>query len=271
LLQPRDRRLIAALGQVRFIDRHQASMLAPFRSESRAKARMLALVRAGYLHQVFVGTINGGRKAVFSLPTHGRSRRPFRPLTSPKTERFIEHHLAVSEVYAQFALATDGNGSAPQVTWRSINAPLSHDFPIIPDGLVEVATAQGVCGMFVEVDLGTESLRVWVKKVRAYLALARSGRPSAFSGASLFRVLVIAEGSDRLDALRRTASARSDRVFWFADLNIIKRDGIWSQIWLRPTGDQLHALQERKESYEVLQDLPSSDGRNADVLSEVRQ
>src|ERR1700722_8144317 len=49
MLQERDLRLLEALDSMRVIDREQASVVAGFRSRTRANERLLALTQAGYL------------------------------------------------------------------------------------------------------------------------------------------------------------------------------------------------------------------------------
>ena len=58
-----------------------------------------------------------------------------------------------------------------------------------------------------------------------------------------FRVLVVAKTEDRIRAIRALIARSTDKVFWLADIESIQRDGFWSPIWLRPTGDQRQPLQ----------------------------
>jgi len=68
--------------------------------------------------------------------------------------------------------------------------------------------------MFVEVDLGTETNRVWRKKVRMYLQLALSGQFHREFHQSQFRVLVIAPSGRRLEGIR-TLDDRSLSTYTF--------------------------------------------------------
>src|SRR4051794_3924877 len=68
ILQPRDKHLLETLSKIRLVDRFQAMEIAPFASASRAKTRLIALVRSGHLDRFFVGTIKGGRRAIYVLP-----------------------------------------------------------------------------------------------------------------------------------------------------------------------------------------------------------
>lgn len=202
VVQPRDRRLFAHLTRVSVIDREQAMQLAPFHSIARANARLLALVNAGYLRHCFVGTINGGRKAVYFHP----GRRRVKP-------GLIAHELAVAEVYCAFR----GSG------WSAPAAPLTSG-GIIPDGLVACSSGP----MFIEVDRGTESLGVFGKKVEGYLAHALSDT------AKRFRVLVVTSSERRLQNLSRTIAHRTGRLFFLTTFSTLKTFGPWAPIWRRP-------------------------------------
>lgn len=238
VLQPRDQKLLEVLVDFRFVDRIQASKIVSFTSASRAKTRLLALVRAGHLARFFVGTINGGRKAIYCLPLTRKAQRESRMLTSAKTERFVEHQLCVNELYLILS-----KGSSPTlIRWERVADAIPDKTGVIPDAYAEITSPAGRAGMFIEVDLGTEALSVWAKKVDGYLKLARSGIFSERFGLPSFRVLVVAKTEDRINAIRSMIAKQTDRVFWVATTESINREGFWSPIWLRPNGVEKHSL-----------------------------
>ena|SRR5437867_3063685 len=96
--------------------------------------------------------------------------------------------------------------------------------------------------MFLEVDMGTEALSIWKQKTAYYLQLAISGEFAQRFRQAHFRVLVVANSDRRLANIRGTISQSTDKIFWFATLENIKRVGLWSPIWLRPNGDQRLSL-----------------------------
>src|SRR5579884_2849420 len=104
--QARDLEIFELLRKLRFIDIDQVCRADLFTSRSRAKARLLALSRSGHIDHFFVGTIAGGRKAVYCLPAT-RKKRAVRPLSSAQTERFVDHQLAVNEVYLVLSSSAD--------------------------------------------------------------------------------------------------------------------------------------------------------------------
>lgn len=240
ILQPRDRKLLEVLSNVRFLDRWQAAELAGFTSATRAKARLLGLTRSGYLSRFFVGTIAGGRKAVYHLPSTRRERRQSKLLASVRTEQFAEHELALSGLY----LALRAVGRSVGMRWQRITEGLPDRAGVVPDAYFELegAAQEEKLGFFLEVDLGTESAPVWDRKVRGYLKFAQSGAFQARFGLPAFRVLVVARGEDRINAIRSMIAKRTDKVFWLATTETINCEGLWSAIWLRPRGEQRHAL-----------------------------
>ena len=96
--------------------------------------------------------------------------------------------------------------------------------------------------MFLEVDRGTEAQAVWRQKVAYYVQLAASDEFVKRFRQPQFRVLVVASSERRRANIRATVAKTTDKVFWFTTLEIIHRDGFWSPVWLRPTGDQRHSL-----------------------------
>lgn len=238
IMQPRDRRLLSELRSRRFVDREQASAICGFRSASRAKARLLALVRANYLDRFFVGTIAGGRRAIYFLPKTRRQRLQ-RVLASPSTEQFVEHQLAVNVV----VLAARQHGYRLDLVEREWSAIRSNQTTRIrPDAILEQRTDSEVRGLLIEVDLATESMRVIRQKVSRYLALARSGLSEQLLGIVQCRVLFVVRGGERLESLRKVVASETERVFWFAEIETIRREGFWARVWLRPTGEERHSL-----------------------------
>jgi hypothetical protein len=71
LAQSRDKHLLLALDTLRVIDREQAKLVAGFNSTTRANTRLLKLKQAGFLRRFFIGTPEGGVKAIYALSPRG--------------------------------------------------------------------------------------------------------------------------------------------------------------------------------------------------------
>jgi protein involved in plasmid replication-relaxation len=250
VIQERDRRLLRKLGHLRVIDREQAKVIGGFSSTTRVNTRLLSLTRAGLLKRFFLGTRAGGAKALYSLspkgatfvgvPDRGPQRRKDTALVG---DLFVEHQLAVNDIYCAFQTHT-----MPGVAfrrWVAFFEPIAQGVRLIPDGYVELETPSGIAAAFLELDLGSESRTVWKDKVKTYLTYAVSGAFEKQFGLTRFRVLVVAHSERRMQSIRRVVAETTDRIFWFASLESIHRDGLFSPVWLRPKGeDRLPLIKE---------------------------
>jgi hypothetical protein len=249
VLQERDRHLLSELGVMRIIDREMTKVVAGFGSTTQVSLRLLELTRAGLLRKFFVGTIGSGRKAVYTLSPKGAEvvsaklggihRADGKLVTG---DRFVEHQASINEVYLAVKYPRFPNPGIRMCRWHTFRQSISEAIKLTPDGYFEIAWTQGVRAMFLEVDLGTEALSVWKEKIAYYLQLAVSCEFAQRFGQPQFRVLVVANSDRRLANIRAVVAKSTDKIFWFATLESIKREGIWLPIWLRPTGDQRLSL-----------------------------
>ena len=96
--------------------------------------------------------------------------------------------------------------------------------------------------MFCEVDRGTESLKIWDRKTFYYLQLATTGEFQQLFGQARFLVLVAVPSERRLQTIRRTVLKHADKIFRFAILDDIDREGLFAPIWLKPGGGERQSL-----------------------------
>jgi Replication-relaxation len=245
VIQERDRHLLRELSVMRVIDREQAKIVAGFGSTTRANGRLLLLTRAGLLRRFFLGTSGGGKKALYALsakggqlvdvPQRGPRRRKDESLA---TDVFVQHQLIVNQIYCALKYAAIPVSAVSFRRWSAFHQPITASLRLIPDGYVELATPSGIVAIFLEVDLGNESLTVWKEKVRNYLQFALSGECEHQFGQSRFRVLVLANSERRLLSIRKAVSASTDKIFWFASLELIVCGGLFAPVWLRPKGEE---------------------------------
>jgi len=248
IIQPRDRRLLQELGIMRIIDREQAKLVAGFGSTTRANTRLHTLTEAGLLNRYFVGTIGAGRKAIYTLtakgatavnsPYEGLRRRRDRTLVG---DLFVEHQTAINSIFILLKYkSADPNIQLRR--WESFHEPPAASIPLVPDAYFELAHDSGVSAGFLEVDLGTEALKVWQQKAQGYLRLAITGEFEKRFSQPRFRVLVVTSSERRMNNIRSLIARLTDKIFWFATFEAINRDGFWSPVWLRPRGDQRQSL-----------------------------
>jgi hypothetical protein len=233
VLQDRDRHLLEELGVMRVIDRDQAKVVAGFQSTRRVNDRLLRLTRAGLLKRIPLGS---SEQIAYALT--GTTPQPSGAIPAVL---FVRHQLAINAVYLLAKYRTLPVG-VRLVRWMRFDQPLSKTLPLIPDGYFEIESAAQVRPMFLEVDLGTEALPIWQKKTQLYLQLALSGEFTKIFAQSQFRVLVVANTERRVQNIRTAVAKSTDKIFWFASQEAIERDGLWSQMWFRPQGNQRQSL-----------------------------
>jgi hypothetical protein len=244
VIQERDRQLLRELAVMRVIDREQAKIVGGFGSTTRVNTRLLALTRAGLLRRFFLGTTAGGAKALYALskkgaqlvgvPERGPQRRHDAALVG---DLFVEHQLAVNGIRCSLKSQSATLQGIALERWLGFSEPLTPSIRLIPDAYLELKTPTGISAAFLEMDLGTESRTVWKDKVQNYLRYALSGQFEQAFRQDRFRVLVVAHSERRLRSIRETVAPMTEKVFWFASLESIHRDGLCAPVWLRPRGD----------------------------------
>lgn len=249
VLQPRDLHLLRELHLLRVIDREQARVIAGLTSVTRANTRLLALVRSGYLRHVAVGTERGGHKYLYALTRQGAAavQRPFAgvPLKSHAViagQPFLEHQLRLNAVYLRLRYHRIPVPNVGMTRWSTFARALAPQVPLIPDAYVELATADGPKAAFLEIDQGTESLRVWRRKTDEYVKFAVSGAFPTLFRHPQFRVLVIAPSARRIATVRACIAAKTTKIFWLTTSQAVETSDFWGPVWYRPTGDHPQSL-----------------------------
>jgi hypothetical protein len=244
VIQDRDRHLLSELSVMRIIDRETAKVIAGYGTTTQVNKRLLELTNAGLLRRFFVGTIHSGRKAVYTLSVRGADavaaqlggiNRPEGRLVTG--DGFVAHQFAINEVYLAVKYKSLP-AEARLVRWHVFRQSISEAIKITPDAYFEIVTGQIIRSAFLEVDLGTEALKVWQQKTAYYFQLAVSGEFTQKFRQPQFRVLVVANSDRRIANIRTTVAKSTDKIFWFTTIENLQRDGFWSPIWLRPKGDQ---------------------------------
>jgi hypothetical protein len=245
VLTDRDLLLLKELAIAKVIDREQAKRIAEFNSTTRANDRLLKLSRAGFLRRFFVGTRAGGTKAVYSLSAKGAQTVQIENRLIQRKNNsllvgdlFVEHQLVVNSIWIAAKFTPIPLPDIQFVRWLNFPAALSKSTPLMPDGYFELKSTSGMYCLFCEVDRGTESLKVWSRKIALYLQLAASGEFQTLFKQSRFRVLIAALSERRLNVLRKTTALHTEKIFWFTTLEEINRKGLFAPIWKRPVGEQ---------------------------------
>ncbi len=162
---------------------------------------------------------------------------PWRQDSLITSSQFLAHQQAVNAVFIQARFRPLPSGLSCE-RWMTFREPLSPSVPLLPDGYFELIQGSVVHPMFLEVDLGTESSRVWKRKVELYLKFALGGEFERLFHQKRFRVLVVLHSERRMEALRQTVAKRTEKLFWLSTQDDVSREGLCSSIWLRPIGTE---------------------------------
>lgn len=241
----RDLFIFRTLAVTRVLDGEQVGTVGGFRSVRRTNRRLLKLVHAGFLKRWFVGTASGGQKAIYGLSPHGatligeirRGLIPWKQDSLITSSQFLAHQQAVNAVFIQARFRHLPSGLVCQ-RWMTFREPLSPSVALMPDGYFELVQGSAVHPMFLEVDLGTESSKVWKGKVELYLKFALGGEFERMFHEKRFRVLVVLHSERRMEAIRKTVAKRTEKLLWFSTQDDLTREGLCSPIWLRPSGTE---------------------------------
>lgn len=243
ILQLRDLAFLRLLAMLGVVDREMFMVVAGFHSVTRANTRLLKLHQAGLLRRFFLGS-GGGRKALYALsskgallagvPHRGPRRRQGELLVG---DFYVQHQLTVNSIYCALACKPIPVEGVTFVRWLPFYEPLAPSLKLIPDGYAELTTISSKLCVFVEVDLGHESLTVWREKARQYLQLALTGEFVRRFHEERFRVLVLVNSERRLQSIRKAVASVTEKLFWLATLETA-RVNFFAPIWHRPTSDQ---------------------------------
>jgi hypothetical protein len=249
LVTSRDLVLLRTLDQTRVLDGSLMKTVGGFASVRRTNRRLLKLVRAGVVRRWFLGTASGGRKAIYGLSPKGarligatlRGLVSWRADALITTSQFLAHQEAVNAVFmlARFGVLPAGCSC---VRWQSFREPLSPSVPLVPDAYFETIRDGAAYPMFLEVDRGTESSRIWLRKVELYLRLALGGEFERQFHERRFRVLAVFPSERRMEAVRRTVAKRTDKLFWFSTDDRLRQEGLCGSAWLRAKGAERISL-----------------------------
>jgi hypothetical protein len=207
-----------------------------FSSKTRANDRLKRLVGAGYLSSRRQPLPVGGPRLLYSpgpLLTAGRdARRRFADLS----ELFLTHQLGLVDIRLAFEYQTT------LVRWLPEKELSGLSLGLVPDAYLEYEVAGLTYCAFVEYDRGTETLGRFERKVRAYLALAQSGRFPRTFNRQFFRVYVVTDTAGRLTTLGKTTSQITDRIVRLTTLPELSHHGPLTSIWRRPGASAFESL-----------------------------
>jgi Replication-relaxation len=199
-LTEQDRQLIGLLavahlasgGQLKRVCRAGRSIGDTASHDRQTRRRLARLVEFGVLSRLArrIGGVRAGSSGfVYTLAPAGqrlsarwrggaaaRGRRPHEP-----GARFVDHRLAVTELYVALLEAHEGGGvdlldfQAEPDSWRPFAGAWGRVELLKPDAFARLTTTSGELLWFIEVDRGTVSSATIRRQLSSYLAYWRGG------------------------------------------------------------------------------------------------
>ena len=257
-LEERDEELLRDLFAHRAMSREQLQAL-HFPSLVRANARLRLLFDHRFVARYYPPASPFGTQAVYSL---GRAALPVvarrleldlpevaRRARVSQTPTFIEHTLAVVDIYLAFRQAVQERAEVEIERWLS-EFDCRHDWDIRaeggrwrkeafkPDGFVRLEHEGEYRSFFIEADLGHTSSKQFLGKLQTHRRYLESGLFEATFGGASFRTLVVTTGARRAKNLRALIAEQGSDLFWFATFEGLKREGALGSIWQAPTEEE---------------------------------
>ena len=166
-------------------------------------------------------------------PTDGRSTAGG---GTEASDLFVEHQLRLNDVRLAF---TDVASAAFELhRWIGERDLAAHKLGLIPDAYCEYSMNNARFCIFIEADLGTETMRRWYRKTAGYMRLAFGGDFQRVFSRQLFRALVVTTSDRRLKFIRREIAQQTERIFWLTTFQRLRTDGPMAPIWIRPRGPE---------------------------------
>ena len=255
-LMPRDVSVILSVYENRFMRRDQIQRLHfPASSVQATSARLKKLSDHKFLDKMQRPVAGGASQAIYALNKRGadvvamnhdvsRQQVHWKRDNNRVEWFFMEHTLAVSEFKVCLDLALrEGSENlyfyqrGDRSLVRRVSDPVGKKkyLVVAPDAFFGVQAEKGKYIFFVEVDLGTESLKRFQEKVIAYKQYWKSKKFKEEYGFNHFRVLTVAESETRLaNLINATGKVGGKYMFVFTTFAGLHNVGIFEPIWLAP-------------------------------------
>ena len=261
-VEERDEQILCDLFLHRLMSRGQIEKL-HFSSTVRCNARLRLLFDHKFVLRHFPPAAPFGAQAIYSV---GKAALPIvsrrlemdlpevtRYFRRTQTPTFIEHTLAVVDIWMAFRQAVEGQNGTSIEQWLAemqcrhpwkIRAPDGRwqEEVFKPDSFVRLETPEGYHDFFIEADLGHTSSRQFTGKLLTHQRYLESGLFEQTYACPTFRTLVITTGQRRLKNLREITESNGSELFWFTTFDALFDAGALEPIWAVPSQNEPVAL-----------------------------
>lgn len=262
-LEERDEQLVCDLFRHRAMSREQIQALY-FSSLVRCNARLRLLFDHKFVSRFYPPAAPFGAQAIYSV---GRAALPLvarrlelelpevrRLARCSQTPTFIEHTLAVVDIYLAFRQAAKEHESLRLERWLA-EAECRHEWDIRsamggkwkqeafkPDGFVRLEHGGEYHNFFIEADLGHTSSRQFLGKLLTHRRYLESGLFEQTYGGKEFRTLVVTTGERRLRNLRSLIENQRSDLFWLTTFTELRAGCVLDAVWAVPTKGELNTI-----------------------------
>ncbi|MFH1287147.1 MAG: replication-relaxation family protein [bacterium] len=253
-LQARDRQILLGVHKYRYLSRKQIQAFFGFKSLTRVNTRLRKLFDAKFLDRIFIPAFWGSPEAYYCLGVNGimvaaeksedisiiKKRRRQVSKTSPI---FLKHQIMINEVLIAFELAGKRlNGCQIKFSTDNIQIITRLNKVFRPDGYLVFSYYGKTYPLFLEADLGTESLKRIQEKMENYLTFGLSGEYGKLFGCKYFKVIFVFSSAKRLENIKKLIGGKTDKMFWLAEAKHISHQMIFRNIWHRPRKEGLFSF-----------------------------
>lgn len=266
LMTARDLELLRALNRYRLLKTSQVRRLlfaATFDLQV-ARRRLKLLYQNGYVERVTPLLLpgKGSAEEVYELARAGEEvlqslGDEVVSFASDEVKRlFVEHTLAVSEFRLKLELGLRGHPVVElerftpdcelkrQLRRGGVHPLRGEGLVLFPDAVIilrgkgELAAERGL--YFLEVDMGSESLKVLQEKAAAYDLYRRRRMQRGFGDFGTFRVLLETASRQRAENIRRSlAGSAGEELVWVAETSQVNERAILGEpIWVDSQGNR---------------------------------
>lgn len=258
VLTPRDREIILACYQHRWLTRSQLQRLVPLPHVGRCNDRLRRLYDRGLLERMRARTVGCGLQPVYlageaaisllstELALTPRAIRARLQADRSASEMLLPHDLEVNDVRIALTGAITAHPGARLDLW--LNAAEAYDRyhearALRPDGYCRFWHGEWLYAFYLELDRGTTPPARWQQKVLHYVEYRDGGHYQRRYSLTRFRVLTVVPTSARMHQLLDATGRVTDRAFWFVPIEeLLANPDLTRAIWSPVGSAQPRAL-----------------------------
>jgi len=255
ILQERDKRILCACFECRYLTRSQVQQLFDIECVTRINLRLRKLWDHRFLDRRFLPTLSGSAEAVYLLGSHGVAIAAeklgldadevlrHRALNLSINDSMLPHDLAVNDFRISVARQIGSDHRFQMKRWWDPR-DCEQSFEILseekrirttlkPDGLLQLVFEDRLYSFFVELDQSTSGLSKLNDKYAAYAQFRALGLAEQAFKIQKFHLLIVAKSADRCANLKTLAEQSDLDFIWLANQNELKTDPLTSSVWYR--------------------------------------